>query len=169
MKRLLTTTLAVTSLLLLGPEGNARVPAPPPDTGPFVALLDGDQEVPPVETDGRGLAAFQEFAGGNAVLFALLTENLEDIVAAHIHLAPAGSNGPVTVGLFEDDPVTRDGLLSAGVITADDLVGPLEGMTIADLVAEMDAGNAYVNVHTLEHPAGEIRGQISRLTSNTPR
>jgi hypothetical protein len=36
----------------------------------------------------------------------------------------------------------------------------LQGKTIADLVADIKAGNAYVNVHTTEHPGGEIRGQI---------
>jgi hypothetical protein len=28
------------------------------------------------------------------------------------------------------------------------------------LVADIKAGNAYVNVHTTAHPGGEIRGQI---------
>jgi hypothetical protein len=30
-----------------------------------------------------------------------------------------------------------------------------------DLVAEIDSGNTYVNVHTNAFPGGEIRGQIS--------
>jgi hypothetical protein len=35
-----------------------------------------------------------------------------------------------------------------------------KGKTIADLVQEIKNGDAYVNVHTVQHPAGEIRGQI---------
>jgi hypothetical protein len=53
-----------------------------------------------------------------------------------------------------------DGLLAEGTITAADLVGPLAGMSIDDLLAEMRAGNAYVNVHSEANPGGEIRGQI---------
>jgi hypothetical protein len=52
------------------------------------------------------------------------------------------------------------GVLAEGDITAADLRGPLAGLTIQDLVAEMVAGNTYVNVHTVENPGGEIRGQI---------
>jgi hypothetical protein len=36
----------------------------------------------------------------------------------------------------------------------------MEGKTLEDLVAAMDSGETYVNVHTAEHPDGEIRGQI---------
>jgi hypothetical protein len=39
-------------------------------------------------------------------------------------------------------------------------VGQLAGATLADLVEHIVAGNAYVNVHTSQFPAGEIRGQI---------
>jgi hypothetical protein len=28
------------------------------------------------------------------------------------------------------------------------------------LIEEIKAGNTYVNVHTTQHPGGEIRGQI---------
>jgi hypothetical protein len=33
-------------------------------------------------------------------------------------------------------------------------------VTTADIVEAVKAGNAYVNVHTVTYPAGEIRGQI---------
>ncbi|WP_339318023.1 CHRD domain-containing protein [Paenibacillus sp. FSL R10-2734] len=37
---------------------------------------------------------------------------------------------------------------------------PLNGKTIRDLVREFENGNAYVNVHTIQHSDGEIRGQV---------
>jgi len=36
----------------------------------------------------------------------------------------------------------------------------LAGMTLRDLLNEIKDGNAYVNVHTTQNPAGEIRGQL---------
>jgi hypothetical protein len=42
------------------------------------------------------------------------------------------------------------------------LEGPLEGMQISDLVDLFDTGEAYVNVHTLTNPDGEIRGTIQQ-------
>ena len=79
---------------------------------------------------------------------------------AHIHIGPADDTGPVAAFLFGLVEEGVDGVDADGTLTAADLIGPLEGGTIADLVAEMRAGNAYVNVHTVAIPAGEIRGQI---------
>jgi hypothetical protein len=56
--------------------------------------------------------------------------------------------------------VSSNGTLAEGTFTAANLVGPLAGATLADLLAEMEAGNSYVNVHTLAFPPGEIRGQV---------
>jgi hypothetical protein len=51
-------------------------------------------------------------------------------------------------------------VLATGTITAADLVGPLAGQPLSALVDAMEAGETYVNVHTSQFPAGEIRGQI---------
>ncbi|MNP53856.1 CHRD domain protein [compost metagenome] len=49
-----------------------------------------------------------------------------------------------------------------GVLTRRDLVGPLQGRTLRDLIREIERGNTYTNVHTEQHPNGEIRGQNGR-------
>ena len=55
---------------------------------------------------------------------------------------------------------TVNGLLVTGTFTAQNLTGPLQGMTLSDLVTQINNGQIYVNVHTTAHPAGEIRGQV---------
>lgn len=133
----------------------------------FVAPLDGSQEVPAVDTRARGLARFQLARGGDEISFQLNVANIENVLMSHIHLAPPGVNGGVVVWLYPaDGPPPAliegrfDGVLSTGTITDGDLVGSLAGMTLDDLVEEIRAGNAYVNVHTTQNMPGEIRGQI---------
>jgi hypothetical protein len=136
--------------------------------------LSGDEEVPPVATRARGTAIFHLSADDTALEYKLNVANIENVVQAHIHLGPAGVNGPVVVFLF--GPVAPgggrvSGPIAGGTLTAADFIGPLAGMSMADLVAQMQAGNAYVNVHTDDgvdpantgpgdFPGGEVRGQI---------
>lgn len=97
---------------------------------------------------------------------ATFVANSQNVTMAHIHLAPAGVNGPVVVWLYPDAPPAQllpgpsSGVLAVGTITEADLVGPLAGASLADLLDAMRAGNTYVNVHTEQYPGGEVRGQI---------
>jgi hypothetical protein len=130
-----------------------------------VAVLKGGNEVPPVTTDGFGLAALGVNRAETAIGFVLTTFRLEGIRMAHIHCGAPGVNGPVVAFLFGpvDPPgVTKNGLLSHGAIRDEDVIdGVCPGVTdVQDLVALIRAGGAYVNVHTVANPAGEIRGQI---------
>jgi hypothetical protein len=43
---------------------------------------------------------------------------------------------------------------------ASNFVGPLQGKQLNDLVALMQNGTAYVNVHIEQNPQGEIRGTV---------
>ena len=128
----------------------------------FRAVLSGGEEVSPVDTMARGNAHFQLNHDGTELSFRLIVANIEFVTQSHIHLGPAGANGPVVAFLFGFVPegVTINGNLAVGTLTASDLIGPLAGATLSDLVDEMAAGNSYVNVHTQANPPGEIRGQI---------
>lgn len=131
------------------------------DEDKFEAKLSGQEETQPVTTQAEGEAEFELTGDGTALEFKLSVSGLMDPQAAHIHMAPAGSDGPVIVTLLAT-PVAGevDGLLAEGIITVDDLEGQMAGMSLNDLLAEFKAGNTYVNVHTAAYPEGEIRGQI---------
>lgn len=64
--------------------------------------------------------------------------------AAHIHVGARGKAGPVAVALCGPcrSGMRKSATLPASVLTA------------------LEAGRAYVNVHTARNPGGEIRGQI---------
>lgn len=130
--------------------------------GNFRAHCQGDNENPPVNSLGQCQANFRLTSDGSGLQYRLIVANIEFVTQAHIHLAPPNENGPVVAFLFGFVPegATTNGTLAQGIIVAGDLIGPLAGMSVDDLVAEIEAGNAYVNVHTLSHPPGEIRGQI---------
>jgi hypothetical protein len=132
----------------------------------YRAHLSGAAEVPPADTRAQGQATFQRVSDGTAIHYRLLVANIENVTQAHIHLAPAGVNGPVVVWLYPAAPPAAlipgrsNGVLAAGAITEANLVGLLADQTLEELLDEFDAGNAYVNVHTTQFPGGEIRGQI---------
>ena len=119
-------------------------------------------EVHEVQSQAQCQALFKLKEDGAGLEYKLLASNIEFVTQAHIHMAPAGLNGPVVTFLFGfvAEGVSPNGLLAQGIITDADLIGPLAGMTIYDLLDAMDAGNTYVNVHTQAYPPGEVRGQI---------
>ncbi|OGC90065.1 MAG: hypothetical protein A2W25_15535 [candidate division Zixibacteria bacterium RBG_16_53_22] len=128
----------------------------------FGAHLSGGNEVPPVATRAQGQVTFNVNSDGMSIDYRLLVANIENVRASHIHLSAAGVNGPVIVFLFGGPTIQGpfNGVLAEGTITAADLIGPMAGQTLADLLTQLEAGNLYVNVHTDAYPGGEIRGQL---------
>jgi hypothetical protein len=106
--------------------------------------LSGDQEVPPVSTAAAGTSSIKIGADGS-VSGSVTTTGLDGTMA-HIHVAPAGKNGPVIVPLTK----TGDGVWS---------VAPGAKLT-PDQLKAFQAGDLYVNVHTAANKGGEIRAQL---------
>lgn len=126
--------------------------------GSFRAALSGDAAVPPVDTSGHGNVVVTSNSSG--VRYTLEVNDLQDVVAAHIHCAPEGANGPVGATLFSGMPVTENGVLTQGSLASVDSGNACGWSGLDDLISAMAAGNTYVNVHTLSNLAGEIRGQL---------
>jgi hypothetical protein len=132
------------------------------DSRTYVAHLSGGEEVPPADTVSQGQAIFRLSKDGTELEYKLIVANLEDLRVSHIHLAPAGSNGGVVVFLYGVQliPGRFSGVLAEGTISAANFTGTLAGQPMSTLISHFESGNAYVNVHTVDYPGGEIRGQI---------
>jgi hypothetical protein len=147
----------------------------------FGAHLRGRSEVPARSTDAQGQAIFKLSEDGQALDYKLIAANIENVFMAHIHMAPEGVNGPIVVWLYPSTAAVAgpagggrtDGVLAEGTIRAANLVGPLTGHPLSDLVALLENGGAYVNIHTDDgvdgintgpgdFPGGEIRAQVLR-------
>jgi hypothetical protein len=92
---------------------------------------------------------------------------LENIKSAQIHLGEFGQNGEIIVSLLKSlSPVdVHNGTLVEGQVTPSELVGPLKGKTINELVQLFNNTKTYVNIHTEQYPNGEIRGQITTVNT----
>ncbi len=105
--------------------------------------LEPGQEVPPVASSALGSCQISLDAGRTTGDLTC-THDVKSPTLAHIHTGPPGVNGPITVDL--GDPTSP---ISVAV--------PLTDQLIADVLA----GNTYVNVHSTSFSAGEIRGQMA--------
>lgn len=130
----------------------------------FFAFLRGSEEVPPVVTDASGSAFFTVSEDQMQIDYRLTVNNIQRYTEAHIHLGMRGENGPIVAFLFGpvSPGITVAQETTTGTIRRADLVGPLSGEPLSVLIGEMIDGNTYVNVHTEQNPAGEIRGQIEQ-------
>jgi hypothetical protein len=140
----LVTVLAMVGILAYG-TGRALA-----DNGgrPISVVMTGAQEVPPADPDGVGTASFTFNPGLGQVCYELTAENIEPATAAHIHIAPPGSPGPVVIPLIPPTDGSSSGCASA------------DRALILNIIQNPDA--YYVNVHNAIYPAGAIRAQLSK-------
>ncbi|HEY6307575.1 MAG TPA: CHRD domain-containing protein [Candidatus Angelobacter sp.] len=142
------------------------------------ARLDGLQEVAAatIITDGTG--TFTATLNDDSTLTYTLTyKNLSSaVLQAHIHIGATKVSGNITIFLCSNlpnppagtpacpDDATHSGTVSRTVSAADvTALAASQGVPagdFADVVRAIASHVTYANVHTANHPAGEIRGQI---------
>jgi CHRD domain len=116
---------------------------------PFTTTLTGAAEVNAQgvpnqgDPDGSGTATLTINPGLGEVCWSITVSGVDPIFAAHIHIAPVTSPGPIVVPL---SPYT------GGCTTID------RDLARAILI---DPSRYYVNVHNATYPAGALRGQLS--------
>ena len=131
-----------------------------------------------------GTATFHFAGGDTALTMSATVTNIDvtgsqtadpndNLVAAHIHASPAvqpGVNGPVVWGFFgnpfnDNNPNDATNTPFTAPAVGGTFTGkwdPPEGnnTTLAAQVANIRAGNAYINFHTTQFGGGEIRGNF---------
>ena len=107
--------------------------------------LSGDAEVPPVATTASGTGAIT--INPDMTVSGKVTTSGVAATMAHIHVGKAGANGAVVVTLAKSGD--------------NDWLVP-DGTRLSEAAYQSyKAGELYVNVHSAEHKAGEIRGQLN--------
>jgi len=111
----------------------------------FTTGLTGASEVPANATTGKGTLNADLDTATGAFSYSITYSGLTGpAVAAHFHgPADAGANAPPVIPIKElADPIKGSAVLTPGQI------------------GDLQAGKWYFNLHTKEHPGGEIRGQL---------
>jgi hypothetical protein len=138
------------------------------DTTQFNATLVGFQATPSILSNGNGSFTASVDPGGTSISYTLTFSDLSsNVTASHIHFAQPGVVGNIIV-LLCNSPTkpacpTGGGTVTATITAADVLAAPSQGISAAsfsDLLRVLRSGDSYVDVHTTNHPAGEIRGQV---------
>jgi hypothetical protein len=132
------------------------------------AKLVGETEVPPGDPDGTGVARVHVRPQRGSVCFTLRWADITPPTAAHIHIGRPGVAGPVVVPFFAtsespDQPPTLPATLTGVSGCSHDVVTegtPFDSPTRLLMNLVRHPRRYYVNVHTVDFPAGAIRGQL---------
>jgi hypothetical protein len=114
----------------------------------FNVVMDGTQEVPANASPGTGTAVvvFDDQTGAISIT-GNYTGLTSVVTMAHLHgYSPAGVNSGILFDLTHTGG-TAGTLTGNSVIPAGNIANVLNGLT-------------YINVHTVNFPGGEIRGQL---------
>ncbi len=130
----------------------------------YTADLTGADSVPAVTTQATAVLTLDYDSAAKEMAFTLeLTYQISNASVATIGKGLPGEDGATVYTLFAGPAKEGnfDGILAQGTIAADDLTGPLQGGTIADLIALIEDGEAYVSIGNESHPIDAIRGPIT--------
>ena len=161
MKRIfkfLVISIFASSMASCGGDGYSS-PNPNPNPGgnttTFKATLNGSSQVPSVTTSAMGSATLlYDNTTKKITLTGTFTGiTATDVTGAHIH-------GPATI--TENKPILFPLVITprAGYPTEGTISLSSTALSPTGLEADLMAGKYYVNIHSIAHPDGEIRGQL---------
>ncbi|GEM_PF-5205666 len=121
----------------------------------FESHLSGDQHNPPTGSEATGVCIMKYDDVTNLLDVDLYEEGItaENLLYAHIHVGRAGFYGEMIAHLGLGELFIPDGNGLRRIITGI----PIEERFEQDILTE----GAYVNVHSIQFEAGEIRGQTT--------
>ena len=143
--------------------------------GRVTANLRGFEEVPAISSFGSGSFDGDISDDNSEIDYHLDYFNLgSNVTQAHIHFAQKGVNGAIVIFLCSNlgnGPAgtqacpTENGEISGTITSANVLAVAGQGIAAGQLGEILRAmrragGVTYVNVHTVQFPGGEIRGQL---------
>lgn len=161
--------LILLSLIFLGTLTTLAIePIPTHHNYQYLAILSGDEALPPQNTGAFGNAFFRLDQEMNQITYRVEVYNIYDVLMATLRLGSPGKEGSLIVWLFPEVPPPTpikykglfEGVLAEGVITEDRLTGKFNGFPLSALVQEIENGRVFVQVDTLLHQIGELRGQL---------
>ena len=137
----------------------------------YVALLSGANQVPPVATPATGFATLTLDGDTLSIveIFSGLIGGAATVSHLHCCALPGSNSTPASV-LFPGFPAATSGFYSHTFNLLDpgfyipgflSLNGGTGAGAEAALIAGLNSGQAYVNIHDLVSPAGEIRGNFT--------
>src|SRR5215207_1251499 len=138
----------------------------------FIAVLNGSEVSPPVNTDATGEAEFilhreQPIRLFYNVSVTGIDSNSNNVTGVHLHNGISGFNGTAIAELPIIQGYERNGILAVGNLNgssnfSNELSGKGE-LAISSLINYIDNNTVYLDIHTIDNPNGELRGQVSRL------
>src|SRR6185503_13384518 len=133
----------------------------------FRAKLDGNNEVPPVDSTAEGVATFK--IKDDSIKSKINITGIADVSGAQIFMGKIGQNGDPIVDLLKTGEKTEgsEGVAIKGNFTASDFEGSMQGKDLSAIQSAMATNQTYVNIMTSDHPDGEGSGHIYSKGSTT--
>jgi hypothetical protein len=125
----------------------------------YEAKLSGAAERPKSDSKATGEATFTLSSTGKSIKYRIEAKGLTGgVQAAHIHAGKTGQAGGVIFNICTK-PCK---LPKSGTLTSKNFAKAPGVSSFSSAIKKFKAGQTYVNLHTKDHAAGEIRGQIRR-------
>jgi len=146
----------------------------------LVAVLDSEQTVPHQPNEATGIAMFKFSGNGKKLKYKIYVVDLDldgfvtldnagdDVTQIHFHAGLEGSTGGHILNVYklprQDDKDLEvkpfSGRVKGVWSDRDENLAGAPSIRLSDAIGVLCSGLAYVNVHTVDHPTGAIRGQI---------